>query len=321
MKIWLTALFAAAVTFAAAQDFGPIETRNHRSLSLPFLRLAAVPGILDKDESTFSFGWTVANDFRLLPPGGPYTVHEDEETSRFSMVYTRGIGHDQQWSVEVPMLVRGGGFLDPIIEWWHQRILRWEDPLRFATPEGLCVIDVPGAHFGSAWGQGDVTGTYSKRISERLISSAAIKLPTGNASELLGSGAPDAGISVDYKTPINGRWTFFLQGGLVAQGTATVLPNSRVIVHQEMMALMYQPNSRDAWVAQWNGEASASITGVPGSDSPLRLLTFGYQRKLSSRKFLEMYFSEDRDVFQGDFPEGANIGPDFTAGLRLTVKL
>jgi hypothetical protein len=321
MKPWIAAFLAACAVCVRAQDFGPIDTRNHRDLSLPFLRMSAVSNILRAGDSTFSFGWTEANDFRLLPEGGPYTVHEDEETSRFSLEYKRGLGHDQQLSVELPILIRGGGFMDSIIEWWHKRILRWEDPLRFATPEDLCIVDVPGAHFGSAWGQGDVSCMYSKRVSDRLITSAALKLPTGNASELMGSGAPDFGISADYETPIGPHWTYYLQGGLILQGTATVLPNSRVVVHQEMMAIVYKQNSRDAWIGQWNGEASATVTGVAGSDSTHRLITVGYQRKLSRTRFLEMYISEDRDLFENEFPEGANIGPDFTAGVRLTMKL
>jgi hypothetical protein len=99
-----------------------------------------------------------------------------------------------------------------------------------------------------------------------------------------------------------------------------VLQGARGIVHQEGLALTWQPNMRDVFVAQWQGEASALSTGVAGSDATHRLITFGYRRRLSASQSVEGVFSEDRDLFSGTFPEGANIGPDFTAGLRWTVR-
>jgi hypothetical protein len=321
MKVWLTILLAGATAGLNAQDFGPIATRNHRSLSLPFLRIAPRSGVLNLGESRLGFGWTVANEFRGLPEKGPYAVFEDQETSRFDLSFRRGLAGGREWSVEVPVIVRGGGFLDPVISWWHKNVLGWSDPGRAATPDGRCEVTVPGAHFGSAWGLGDVSAAFSQRLSGNLVGTASLKLPTGNARQLLGSGAVDAGVALDWNTPLGSRWTLFAQGGLIVQGKATELPNSRDLVHQELVGFMYKPNSRDAWIAQWQGEASSTETGVPGSDATHRLLTFGYQRRLSSTHFLEMFFSEDRDVFNGRFPEGANLGPDFTAGLRLTVKL
>lgn len=321
MRVWPALLLTGFAATVGAQDFGPIETRNHRALSLPFLRIMPRSGLLDAGESRFGFGWTVANDFRELPEGGPYSVYEDQETSRFSLTFDRGLRGGRQWSVEVPVLVRGGGFLDPVISWWHRHVLGWSDPGRASAPEGQSIVRVPGAQFGAAWGLGDVSVSYSQRLSDRLIATGAVKLPTGNASQLLGSGAADAGVTLDWHAPLGKRWALFAQGGVIAQGKATKLPHSRDFVHQELVALMYHPNSRDAWVAQWQGEASATETGVPGSDATHRVLTFGYQRRLSARHFLEMFFSEDRDVFNGHFPEGTNIGPDFTAGLRLTVRL
>ena len=103
---------------------------------------------------------------------------------------------------------------------------------------------------------------------------------------------------------------------MILQGAAPELEGERTLVHQEALALIYQPNSRDEWVLQWQGESSAVETGVSGSDATHRLVTFGYQRRLGTREFLQLYFSEDRDLFNGTWPEGANIGPDFTIGAR-----
>ena len=60
------------------------------------------------------------------------------------------------------------------------------------------------------------------------------------------------------------------------------------------------------------------MTGVAGSDATHRHLTFGYRRYLGKSEDLELYFNEDRDVFNGKFPEGANIAPDFSIGIAWT---
>jgi len=260
-----------------------------------------------------------ANDFRQASSLAGL-VKEDEETERFAFRYGEGLRNGYQWNVEVPFLFRGGGFQDPIIDWWHANVLHWSDSLRDSTPFGHSQVDVPGSSFGSAGGLGDISGSITKVFSHGLAVTAGLKLPTGSSSDLLGSGNFDAGVYVQKPWPIMRRVTLHAQLGLIAQGKAKDLDSARGLVHQEGFAIVWQPNGRDAWIAQWQGESSAVVTGVPESDATHRLITFGYKRRLSRKQMLDLYFSEDRDLFSNSFPEGANIGPDFTMGVRLNFK-
>lgn len=312
MRLALITILLAGVSLATAQDFGPISTRNHRAIDLPFLRFDPHTGLVPRGHAEWDFDLTSANDSRSLPRPGPATVVEDQETERFLVRYRRGLSGGNEVSVEAPFLTRGGGFMDPIITWWHKNVLHWQDSFRASQPEGQCIVRVPGSDFGSGTGIGDLSFFLAHKIDRRLDAVAGVKIPTGNAHKLLGSGGFDGGAVLKYHQALRNRWSFYAMGGFVAQSPGSALQSVRGLVDQESIALTWQPNTRDNWVAQWGSEASPVSTGEPGSDCTQRLLTFGYQRKLGGGRMLELTFSEDRDVFNGNFPEGSNIGPDFT---------
>jgi hypothetical protein len=182
-------------------------------------------------------------------------------------------------------------------------------------------VVVPGAgRFGSAAGLGDVSAAWTHRLNGRTLLTTAGKLPTGDASRLLGSGAVDVAAGLTYRTVLPRGWTFYGQAGVVGQGTATYLPSSRGLVDQWSMAFVGRANSRDAWTIQWQSESSATVTGIAGSDSPHRTASLGYERHLSSTTYLQAFFMEDGDWLNFRIPEIVNIAPDFTIGLRYGIR-
>ncbi|HVL40468.1 MAG TPA: DUF3187 family protein [Fimbriimonadaceae bacterium] len=302
-------------TAAAPQD--PIATRNHRALALAFFRFTPSPPPAADGDKRLSIDWTQANDLRRFLP----TLDEDYEITRFTISYEQGYAAGSL-TVELPLVNRGSGFLDPIIDGWHALVLGWSDPIRDATPMGRSMLQLPGeSPRGSAFGIGDLSAVFTRDIGRNSVARAALKLPTGNARDLLGSGGFDLGLSLEYRRQLGQQWSVFAQVALIHQGGGLALKNEREWVDQECLALIFAHNSKDTWVAQWQSESSALRSGFAPSDAPHRILTFGYRRRLSSSQWIEGFFSEDRDVFSGGFPEGANIGPDFSAGIRWTVRL
>lgn len=309
-------VYVAIPGMVAAQVGSPIETRNFRTLSLPFLRLTPRSGLLPLGEQSLSLGLTSANDVRgnSTTPG---TVSEDCETTQLLARYRRGIGNGLDLAFDVPLVARGGGILDPIYEWWHRNIVHLTNTARESAPYGNSYVNVPGHDtFGSAAGLGDISATVTKSMGTATLISAAVKIPTGAAEKLIGSGAFDFGVAAQHTYQINKRWSVLGQLGYVIQGRATSLPNSRNTVNQQAISLMYSPNGRDTYVGQWQGEDSATITGDPRSDNQHRTVTLGYHRQLNKNQRLELFFTED-----GDFLSGiAGVGPDFTIGARLTTR-
>lgn len=305
-----------APALAACQVGNPIETRNFRTLSLPFLRFNPRADVVGLGESNLSFGLTMANELRK-DVGVAGTVSEDCETTQLLAKYRRGIGEGLDLTLELPLVARGGGILDPLIQFWHRHIVNFDDPLRDATPYGGSSIMIPGhAEFGSAGGIGDVSAVVTKKFGSSTLAYVGVKAPTGSASKLIGSGAWDVGIGVQHTIQVNDRWRALAQVGYIAQGAATELPGSRSSVFQYAASFMYSANSRDTWVFQLQGEDAAIVTGVDGSDATHRIATFGFNRRLDAKRSLELFFSEN-----GDFLSVvAKNGPDFTLGARLTTK-
>jgi len=264
----------------------------------------------------------VINDVRRDPEDvtKPAVLFEDQETQRLSFLYSRGIGKDFEASVEVPFLARDGGFMDPIITWWHNTILPPSYRVRNFLPYGQCFVTIPGVGtFQSANGIGDISAFVRKRLSSNLIAAIGVKVPTGNPGGLLGSGAFDGGVNLEYRTKLMRKLQFDASAGVVAQGKPTVLKNARGLVDQEFLGFTYLRDSRDAWVFQWQAESSPTNIGLTSNDGPHRMLTCGYERELSEKERLDLYFSEDHDVLPGN-PLIVNIAPDFTIGIRLVRR-
>lgn len=320
MFLGLSSIIAASALLAQGpQDFGPLATRNHRAIALPFLRFEPRFAVLEQGAET-ALSVSLANDFRDVSDNG-LSVREDHETVRAVLSYRQATPQGTEWGVELPFLARGGGFLDPHIDWWHANVLHWSNAKRDAASFGRSEVAIPGsAPFGSAAGVGDLTLYAARRVNPAVTARVGLKLPTGNPARLLGSGGVDAGLMVDWRHALGERWSLYIGAGIVAQSPSTALEGTRGWADQEYAALVHRANAHDEWLVQWQSERSPLSTGVPASDAAHRLVTFGYRRRLADGARLDLSFSEDRDLFSGRIPEGANIGPDFTFGVQITWK-
>jgi hypothetical protein len=316
MRALLAVLAGTISALAFTQDLGPLEVRNLRGISVPFLRINPRPGILDKGRTDWSLGFEAANDMRFSTQGGR-TVREDYEIDRLVLRYRTGLGKGSDLTVEAPFLSRSGGFLDGLIDFWHKYVLRIRGNIRDGQPYGQSYIDLPGhARYGSAAGIGDITMTGSHQMNPRLMGVGAIKLPTGQTGKLLGSGGVDFGGALQWRVPVESRLDLHVQGGYVFQGRATQLPEARKTVLQGALSFVYRANSRDTYVGQWQAEASALKTEVHDSDTSHRMVSLGFRRKMSDDRFLELYMLEDGDWINYRFAEFAHIAPDLTLGIK-----
>ena len=148
MLFLLGPVVAAVAALAKAQlspDFGPIETRNHTALSLPFLRLDPRGAVLAPDAKQLSVGMTIANDYRNMTSGN-LTLLEKYEYERLLFRYRIGLKNDSDLTFDLPIMDRSGGFLDPLIDIYHRMILGLTNNPRIGLPYGLSEVEVPGSH-------------------------------------------------------------------------------------------------------------------------------------------------------------------------------
>jgi hypothetical protein len=319
-SLWVFGLTCVFARNLFAQDstsiYGPIEVRNLRALQVPFFRFTLHGASLPEGEREWNVNWNESNDMRVLRNRqGVELLREDQETTRFTFSHRKGLSHGMEFGIDIPVQYRGGGIMDKMINWWHDHVIHSPHPDRDSSPVNQSIVRYPGGDFeGPTFGLGDVSLTLSKTFGHRWRGTAALKLPTGDPGRLLGSGSADGGLSVDYNAALRKHWSFFLQGGLIAQGKST-LEGARGYAHQEGAGLIWHPNSRDAYVAQWISESAAIQTGIPASDATHRTLVFGYERRVGEKSRLDFYFMEDRDFLAGQYPEIANVAPDFGVGI------
>ncbi len=333
MRVWRFACLLLAAASAARADLangprGPIAIRNQRpyqTLVLQFLPEA--PDLLSRGSRAFRMQFDVSNNLLNPPPSGGATVFEDAEQQRLSAWWRvrSGMG---EWSVNVPLIWRNGGFLDEVIHSWH-RLFMLGDPggrsgiddydsrLLIRDPAGAVLLDAR-----SAFGLGDVQVGWKQPLGSpsprsAFAARAAVKLPTGSARDLLGSGAADAGLNADGRYNVGRDIVIYAGIGGIVAGRATRVPNSKSKLYQAYGAVEYNPNSRDSYVLQIDTGDVIVRTGSAMADRSPVTVTFGYKRRMKRDLFLTAAFSENGDYHTYDYPILGNIGPDFTATLAL----
>lgn len=310
-----TAALAAIVLScsASAQWHEPLNIRNHRPADLAFLRLTPRSRIAPPGARTLTYSFVVANEFRRSGP-----IDEDAETLRVAFEYREGLEGGWELFGEVSLLGRGGGVLDPLIDWWHNTLLGDRNLTRDGVARGRSTVSFPGGGpFGSEAGIGDVSfgAAYSPRPGALLR--VGLKLPTGYAPGLLGSGAFDVGVAGDLRVPAGRRLTLDLNAGLTLQGRPTHMAGGRRSVASSSVALTWLWTSRDAWTVQWSAEQSPTRTGLAELDGDHRVMSLGYQRRVDDMTVVQVYLSEGGDFRWARFPGGATVGPDLTIGVRI----
>lgn len=291
----------------------PIPVRNARAVSLPFLRITPRTDALHLG-SRFWFGRMIAaNDFRISEGSV-----EDYEVYRFEFGAREPFrGGDLEWSAALQTY--GGGFMDPLIDGWHSGVLQWSDPNREKARFGQTTVDLDGVRYRPGTGLGDLKLQWNRRNGNRVFSVAA-ELPTGNVNRLSGSGDVDFGVGIGLPIVQDSRVEISLHLAGIWQGVNGGLRKVRPFVDQETVAAQYRSRAGETWHVQWQSEASALRTGIPKSDAAHRIFVFGWRRQLQNGEQIELFFTEDRDLFTGGFPALADVGPDFTIGVHWSIK-
>jgi hypothetical protein len=221
---------------AYADDYAPLPMTNQSPLvQIHGLPALGSPRLLRPDQLEVSVGSEAANYFyaNTTPVESLLLDGETHRTALTVRYGTRGA----EWGVEVPYLSHSGGSMDSFIENWHETFGmrnggRHEVPRHqlgyIYQRNGIELLRLTR----TARGVGDMR-VYGARPLLRdegdvdVALRTSLKLPTGESSELLGSGAYDlalwlsAGCS-QTACPGTVRWT--AGGGVLWLGQGDVLP-------------------------------------------------------------------------------------------------
>ncbi len=234
----------------------------------------------------------------------------DGETYRTTFRYRRGIGAGWEAGVDVPYVTHDGGFLDDFIVNWHStfglpqggRDHAPKDRLDYRyVRNGTALIDVHEHRSGV----GDVrliAGYQWRRPEENagtpLALHMSLKLPTGEANDLLGSGGTDLAAWVSTQVPVRSAlydWGWFGGGGLLMVSDGDVLPaQQRNLVAFGTLGIGWRPA---AWILlqlQLDGTTSFyDDTHLRQLDATTVQLVMGGALRLGAKMRLDIGVSED----------------------------
>lgn len=336
--LFLSAVFRPAMADAPAlTDFrGPADVRNERPYQLLFLTFTPQEATtLPTGESRLAVGLHVANDLLTPRPNAAGRVIEDTETQRLSLSYSQAVGEQTEVGVETFLLARDGGVLDALLQYYHELTgLTHASP---DTPDGRhdlsfyhSIVFLQGADgevqvdAHPTAGLGDLSLFVKRGLVARtnlaVAVRAGLKLPTGNAGTLLGSGGVDGGLDLDVSRVLSGRRALYLSVGSLWMGRDRRVTDAATYEAQYSLGLEWLVRSHDSLVLQTDGGTRVVTTRNHHADAPPSGLTLAWKRQSGPHTVCTFAFTENGDIFEYRLPQIAGIGPDvtFTAGVAWT---
>ena len=248
----------------------------------------------------------------------------DGETIRTLVDIRYGVRPGLELGVEIPYVAHQAGGLDSLIDTWHD-IFRLPEGSRDDRPRDL--LDFSYSDSGGdvlsftqrARGIGDVRlyGGFDLASSEthRRALRLSIKLPTGDADELLGSGGTDisVGIAGDIANAGgNTALSVFYRAHLSYLGEPELLADLyKDFVGQVSAGFSYAFNPRFSLGAQSTLRTTLFESDIETLGEPALTLTFGGTIGLSERLTLGLGVTEDIKV---------NSAPDVTFNIGFRYR-
>lgn len=194
-----------------------LPVRDQNPLLAGFELPSALPTQLPESQTwsfDTSFAW--ANS-ALVQAGARERIVIDAETRELRFAVARTFDSDYTLRMELPLRQTSGGVLDGFIDEWHEffglpegaRPTFARDELRILYErDGTVLIDERSRQSGI----GDVSIQLGKKLSDGPLTGwIGIKLPTGDADRLTGSGSVDAMAALAFEHRFGDRYRVFAQ--------------------------------------------------------------------------------------------------------------
>lgn len=302
--------FSSFVADAAAESFGvlwdlrtPLVVRDQN----PLLAGLGLPSTLP---SRLSHGFSGGVDLSwgstaLLQEHGNEGLLVDAETREARLILQGTITDRLGWHVQLPYRYTGGGSLDSFIDSWHDT---------FNLPEGARTIlrtDQINIQYGragtrrlnvrdSATGLADIHAALGYEIhgapGSALLAWFNVKLPTGDADKLTGSGATDVSLAMTGRYRLGTRWTVFGQAAGTWLGDGDLLPDrQRSVVWSGMTGVAVETWRHLSLKAQIDAHTAAYDSELDFFSEAV-VLTIGGDYRFQSGWRLALGVSEDLAV-------------------------
>ena len=322
--LFLCLLVASPMTVAA--DHGaPLRNQN------PLLQIFGLPPF--QSATLTAAGWldyNVSFDIVSHAESGTNPLEDiamDGESYFLTLSLRRGFSDRLEVGVDVPLVAHAGGFLDSAIENWHDLLGLSNSKRRGADNQlgfrysnaGQTLYELNSATFGIGDIQLTAAMPLRKGDDDNPLSVSlrgSVKLPTGSAKELSGSGATDFSLGI-YASNRHTLW----QRDLDVSGFAGILllGEGDVLTDLQRNAVPYGGIAASLWVADRFGISTQLQVEGPYFDSDLEelggasaQLAVGFDYRLS-REGTSLHLSITEDI-----AAGTTTTPDF--GIHFSIR-
>ncbi|MGH8235829.1 MAG: DUF3187 family protein [Steroidobacteraceae bacterium] len=300
-----TSFVSAALLISAAAAAEPFPARDLNPLLAGFGLPSALPARLSGES------WTIAADLNwastsLVQRAGAEQLIVDAETREARVTIARSWSSGFAAQLEIPYRYTGGGVLDDAIDSWHDvfslpegaRATMPKDRIRVAYARGSTVLlDMQSPAAGLA----DIALDFGRSLYATSSGAAAawlsIKVPSGDADRLTGSGATDVSLALAGEHRLGEHWSAFGQAAVAWLGDGERLPDQQRSVAWSALAGV-------GWRA-WRGlelKAQLDAHSAVFDDADLDflgaalVLTVGGDYRFASEWQLDIAVSEDLAV-------------------------
>lgn len=250
----------------------------------------------------------------------------DGESTRLDISHRQRLAPCWQLNVTVPFIAHSGGTFDRAIDDWH-KFFSLPDANRDETDfDSLSYqyTDASGNKHDivrSQSGFGDVQiaiqralGCFATADSTKAdpILRLGIKLPTGDAAELRGSGEID--LFADWQSPVwgrQGRWYGGVTLGVLFNGRTDKFAEQQGIALYGSLGAQFVAHQKLRLIAQLDGHSPFYKSGLRELGDPAVNLVVGLRYLASRAHTLELSISEDAAI---------DTTPDIVARLAMTYR-
>lgn len=329
LSILILSICLSCATSALALEITPFRTANRS----PLLYFYGIPSDTSSDLLTgrqweFSITQDIAS-INVIDNTAGEQMFLDGELYRWSLIGKYGLGRNLELGIELPYVVQGGGFLDGFIVDWHHffglpqggRNVLPRNRLKYRyTKNGVTRLDASPAANGisdmSLLAGYQLYSFRDDRDHDTLAFRAQLKLPTGNSSDMLGSGSTDLALFITGSRNSRSSWgtlgSFASLGGMYSSDGDILKQQRQNLVGFGTIGTGWSP-------AEWIGfKLQGHFTTPFYNNSTLRelgtwtvLLTMGGTLRFPDNYLLDIGVGEDILV---------NTAPDVTFNLALTKK-
>lgn len=300
-------IFVAAAQNLQADTATPFYTVNQN----PLIQMHGLPP-LESGEVTAAGttkSWAILDiaSNSIAEAASQETITLDGETYRLNFAFRRGIKRNLEVGIDIPYITHTGGTLDGFIRNWHdlfglsnsERNQFADNQLQYEYTRNGVVIDNITRHTD---GIGDIrlSAAWQKRCDKGdelrcTAIRAALKLPTGRAEDLTGSGSVDLSIGATT-TRTYERYTFHYGGGLLINGDNDLLKaqQERAVAFGNL-GINYQPKAYSWMVlkAQLDGHSAFYNSALKNLGSDSIQVNVGGTIHVTERTALDIGVAED----------------------------